>query len=349
MLGKLFGISEEARSEIQKIKNKLSNSDAIDDDLFYKLCNILDKVPNHKFYEKYFGDIRYGWIAYFLHEYGMTSELELVPNIPPNIYEEILSATDIVGSEYIRDRIRVSLEYLNKTIQKDELLLAHNRIDYDVALRNSVKEKHLEITKDYKIATARIKYGDTEQQYDLEKHILNYNYEYELASHLPELKEQIDESFARQLVDLDYKFDKIDKYEYEKEIATFNKKSWHRFSVLVNPKDPSDWEFDIDYNKYFVEWLKDSGYDLPDNVIAETPEDELDSSVIELWFKSTFTSIAAGFLRSESGDSFRSVVASDPASIIIEELQIDKDRLEEVEDEGFKTFVKDLKSRRSYR
>lgn len=347
MFNKLFGISEEIKSEIQTIKNKLQSSDDINTHLFSKLRNLVGDKLNWKFYDKHFGDSRYKWISYYLTYYGM--DTDLMPSILPDNYAALYEATDIIGSQLIREKVRSSLEYMNKGIQKNELLLVHNRIDYEIALRNNSKEKHAELVKKYKITEAHIKYGNVGQEYDLAKHILNYNYDYELETHLPELKSQIDESFARKLVELDFEFNKIDKYEYEKEIHTFDKKSWHRFSVIVNPEDPTDWEFDIDYNTYFVEWLTENGYELPNNLITETPEDELDSVVIEMWFKSTFTSIAAGFLRSESGDSFRSVVASDPASIIIEEVQIDKDKLDGVKDEGFKTFVSELKSRRSYR
>ena len=54
---------------------------------------------------------------------------------------------------------------------------------------------------------------------------------------------------------------KISKRDYEKQRATLEKKIWYNFSVAldIENNDPDIWEFDIDYNNYFVEWLLNNG------------------------------------------------------------------------------------------
>lgn len=349
MFGNLFGISPEVKSEIQKVKNAIATSNNISHHTYKELKRVYNKPLDYKFFEKYFGDYRHFYIYHYFKEYGFNENMLEV--IQDDVYEKIVESLEIIGSSHIREKMKVTLDYIKRKIVKSELLTTYNRVDYEISLLNEPKEKQPELLLNFNIKNTQIKYTEPEQEYDKEKHILNYQYEFEIATNNPELKEQIDEVFARKLVELKYRFGKIDKYEYEKEIATFDKKSWYQFKVVLDEVDPSSWEFDIDYNKYFIELLLEKGYELPQNIIDETPDEELDSMIIEMWFKSTFTSIAAGFLRNDRGHSFRSVVASDPASIIVEEVQIDENSIDEslANDDGFKEFVKNIKKRRSFR
>ena len=236
-----------------------------------------------------------------------------------------------------------------------ELLTAHDSEKPDIEYSSNVKI--LDIEHEYFSKLQPVQLID---DYTYKSKKLTLLKEYDISRGIKD-PEDIEMSYLKKHLHLDYEFNKITSTEYEKKFNTLNKEKWYKFNVNIDEKDPSLWEFDIDYNQYFVDWLIDNGYGLDASVIAQlkedqksdnfefdTLEDAIEHFTVEFWFKNNMTKIVAGFLKADDRNTFRPAVVGEPSATIVEELQID-DSIRENADEGFKEFLEQLKNRKSYK
>jgi hypothetical protein len=64
------------------------------------------------------------------------------------------------------------------------------------------------------------------------------------------------------LLDVDLKHGKLDKIEHEKQVAEVRKEPWVAMpNISWDPSDPSRSFFELDYNSYWVEFLRENGYE----------------------------------------------------------------------------------------
>ncbi|MCM8809900.1 MAG: hypothetical protein NC934_07025 [Candidatus Omnitrophica bacterium] len=105
---------------------------------------------------------------------------------------------------------------------------------------------------------------------------------YETQRKIIEFKEFDEKEKALKLLELDLKFNKIDQITYEREKANILQKPW----VIVkdskfNPEQgTSGFEIELEYNSYFVDFLRKNGYG---NIQSET-------EMIETWLTDLFVS-----------------------------------------------------------
>jgi hypothetical protein len=89
-------------------------------------------------------------------------------------------------------------------------------------------------------------------------------YEYEV------LKYEISDSIKREMavLDLDLKNKKIDAHLYEKKKASLNKEPWVSMpKIHWDPLNNGKTFFELDYNEYFIPYLKDNNYSGSDDEI----------------------------------------------------------------------------------
>lgn len=249
-------------------------------------------------------------------------------------------------------------------ISPKDILDKMGRYKLERDMYHSHESQHTDLMVAYKKEQLEndLSFGDIDV-HTYHSRMLDYDCELEISKS-PKNEEEIKQLYVLKKLENDYECEKISKRDYEKQRATLEKKIWYNFSVAldIENNDPDIWEFDIDYNNYFVEWLLNNGHELPKGFLEQlkldlesgkeefdTFDDAVEHYTIEFWFKNNMTKIVAGFLRSESGETFRSVLADDPAATIVEELQIDESVISESEDESFKEFAKAIKKRKSYR
>ncbi len=104
----------------------------------------------------------------------------------------------------------------------------------------------------------------------------------------------VEEGQARDiaLLDLELRYKKIDKTEYEKKLADIKEQPWVAMpNISWDPADPTKSFFELDYNNYFVTYLRNNGYD-----------GESDTTVVEKWLTDVCRAVATEF--SDTGDSF---------------------------------------------
>lgn len=295
--------------------------------------------------------------------YMEKDELEgLYTTRPKSYYKEMMSIIKERNlSEFIRNRVAFAFgKITEEQFDQAELLVKlHEDLDDAHDLETN------ELTRKYDLDLLALKRKfDSIDEYDYEHQKIEINRKYDLLDN-PKLKEDIDYKYDYFHIENDYEFKKIDSDTQQKRIHTLDKKVWVSFNINVDTdgKDPSAWEFDLDYNRYFVEWLIDNGYGLDPNFeqqlrssiesgeegAFDTVEEGIEHYTIEFWFKNNLTKIVAGFLKSKHGNNFRSVLANDPASTIIEELQLDFGDFSGEPTDEFKDFVDEIKTRKSYR
>ena len=87
----------------------------------------------------------------------------------------------------------------------------------------------------------------------------------------------------------------------------------------------------VDFNDEFVNWLVDFGITLDgtEHEDVDPDSEEYAELLVEKWAKGALMSLAATMLVDDGGDTFRSVVASEPEGTIVQHLEIDRENLEE--------------------
>lgn len=343
MLRRLL-LGSKVQEMVDSIKKKCATGDitSISFNNYFDMVGVRnDPSAKKKAIKKDFGSESYFFFYLFLSAWNLLSR------------EEFETAITVVEYEDLKTFLRA--RYLHKIgeISEYDFKLEVAEYSKSKSLRNSISTERNNIEFKYRQDVLKANLEEeriTQQEYDLG--VINIKYDKEIASSPPEHHSEIELLRKRDILKHELDCQLIEKRQYDKEIATLDKRVWYKFNVVLDSKNPSVWEFDIDYNSYFIEWLKENGYELPPSVKEATSSEELDDTLIEYWFKNNMTRISASFLKSEHGDSFRSVVANDPASVIIEELEFDEDKVERpegMEDLAFAELLKQLKGRRSYR
>ncbi|MCS7316763.1 MAG: hypothetical protein NZZ41_00370 [Candidatus Dojkabacteria bacterium] len=133
-----------------------------------------------------------------------------------------------------------------------------------------------------------ILYENDEERKNLENLKLDLKYgkisEYDYQKRLSIIKNKNDEDLLKlEILELNFKYKKISKYDYEKEKAEILKKPW----VGVSPESGFDetkgkngFLLSLDYNSYFIEMLRESGY-----------TGKNDNEIIDNWFKDVMLSV----------------------------------------------------------
>jgi hypothetical protein len=82
---------------------------------------------------------------------------------------------------------------------------------------------------------------------------------------------------------VELKHHKLDKTEHEKQVAEARKEPWVAMpNISWDPSDPSKSFFELDYNSYFVEFLRDNGY-----------EGASEQEIVEKWLTDVCRSVAS--------------------------------------------------------
>lgn len=143
---------------------------------------------------------------------------------------------------------------------------------------------------------------------------------------------------------------------YQKSLASLNNEKWLNYEIKIDPDAdrPDAFEIQFDYNEEFVQWLKHHGVTLTPQEEESLGEDEsYADKLTEKWVKSSLISLAAGMLQDDGGETFRSVVASEPEAQLVENLEIDSDQLDEMREnlseEDFNKVIEFSKQRKMYR
>lgn len=98
----------------------------------------------------------------------------------------------------------------------------------------------------------------------------------ELEDKMLEIEYDGDELLRKKL-ELSKKRNKISDLEYEKELATLNKKPWFKIKdVIFKDNNPAVGTLDIEWNTFFIQFLTDNGY------TGETEEDIVNKWISEL-------------------------------------------------------------------
>jgi len=85
------------------------------------------------------------------------------------------------------------------------------------------------------------------------------------------------------LLDVELKHHKLDKTEHEKQVAEARKEPWVAMpNISWDPSDPSKSFFELDYNSYFVEFLRENGY-----------EGASEQEIVEKWLTDVCRSVAS--------------------------------------------------------
>lgn len=72
----------------------------------------------------------------------------------------------------------------------------------------------------------------------------------------------------------------------EKEIATENKEPWvNVISVEIDPEDPGNGAFELDFNEYFVAKLVRAGY--------QKKKEDTDNDIVDRWFQAVCKNVLA--------------------------------------------------------
>ena len=96
------------------------------------------------------------------------------------------------------------------------------------------------------------------------------------------LKDYPESDRLLKLNEIDFKHEKIDKFEFEKNEATINKEPWVEIIGFdINSDNPSEGEFKLDWNSYFIEALRDKKF------LAPTEEE-----TVQLWFHEVCKNVA---------------------------------------------------------
>lgn len=125
----------------------------------------------------------------------------------------------------------------------------------------------------------------------------------------------------------------ISYLDYEKSVATLHDKAWFNYQIELDPAEdrPDAFVLNFDFNKQFVNWLVKNEVTLTpyESEGVDPDSEEYDELLVEKWAKSSLISLAATMLAEDGGETFRSVVASEPEGTIVQHLEIDRDNLEE--------------------
>jgi hypothetical protein len=140
-------------------------------------------------------------------------------------------------------------------------------------------------------------------------------------------------NLRKEIIELRYKKGEIGFLDYEKSIHSLEGKKWFNYQIKIDESEdrPEVFELQVDFNDEFVNWLVDFGITLDgtEHEGVDPDSEEYAELLVEKWAKGALMSLAATMLVDDGGDTFRSVVASEPEGTIVQRLEIDRDNLEE--------------------
>lgn len=158
-----------------------------------------------------------------------------------------------------------------------------------------------------------------------------------LKSIMPDSTEEELESaefnLRKEIIELRYKKGEIGFLDYEKSLYSLEGKKWFNYQIKIDESEnrPEAFELQVDFNDEFVNWLVDFGITLDgtEHEDVDPDSEEYAELLVEKWAKGALMSLAATMLVDDGGDTFRSVVASEPEGTIVQHLEIDRENLEE--------------------
>lgn len=174
-----------------------------------------------------------------------------------------LKLAEIQEDDHVQRELRI-LKIQNKYGELNNL---------DLALKIVELTETDQITKQSKILTVKHEHGL----------ISDYDLDVELAKIL---FEKDSKELSLELLKIDKRHHKIETQEYEKRIADINEEPWVAMpNIRWDPADPTQSYFELDYNDYFVTYLKSNGY-----------EGLTDQIVVEKWLNDVCRSVAQDFI-----------------------------------------------------
>jgi len=162
----------------------------------------------------------------------------------------------------------------------------------------------------------------------------------------------------KEIVELRYRNNEIGFLDYEKSLSTLEDKAWFNYQIELDPAEdrPDAFVLNFDFNKQFVEWLVKNEVTLTryESEGVDPDSEEYDELLVEKWAKSSLISLAATMLAEDGGETFRSVVATEPEGTIVQQLEIDHEHLEEyygdnLTPEQIKDIANKTRNRRMYK
>lgn len=229
------------------------------------------------------------------------------------------------------------LEYIELKLKKNMI----SNEEYDLQ-KNTIDFKYHKIdTIDYDLNAIDIKLSYIDN---------NSKNEDDIADIIALKEEKIEKMYEHEMIDIDEKM---------KHLHTLYGEKWFKFEFALdsdvpeNEQTPSTLQVIVDYNKYFIQWLKDSEFALKDEEtenIAMTPEKE-EELLIEKWVNKTIIGMSAALLVDQNDPSvFSSVMANEPEGTIVEKVELDKGKLpDEYNTEEIRNLEKKITNKRWYR
>ena len=143
-----------------------------------------------------------------------------------------------------RSRARAEAEYYLTGLELDLKLIEIEEDDLDQRAIKSLKAQH--------------RHGQL-SEYELDLELAKIN-----------LKNS-EKDLEIELLNIEYKHHKIERAEFEKQSADLREEPWVSMpNISWDPNNPSRSFFELDYNDYFVEYLKKNNYTgLTDEIIVE--------------------------------------------------------------------------------
>jgi len=120
--------------------------------------------------------------------------------------------------------------------------------------------------------------GKTKKIAEAEYYFKGYDLEVELAK----INHDDPDELKKALLDIDLNHKKVTNIEYEKQRATISKEPWVSMpKISWDPINRNKTFFELDYNEYFIQYLKDNGYSGTEDEIMNQWLNDICISVIE--------------------------------------------------------------------
>ena len=189
---------------------------------------------------------------------------------------------------------------LNNIKKQDSL--SHRLNELNISLKyNEIDEYSYEIEKNL------LEYKDDDDKFSMNLLDINHkhgkidDYEYEIEKNKLVNKNSLEELEIEE-VKINYKFHKIEKTVYDKKMADYNGEPYINIpNFSWDPSDPKMSFFELDYNDYFISYLKTNGY-----------SGYSDEHIVEKWLNDVCRSVASDFLQEDP--TFVSSVDIHPAT-----------------------------------
>lgn len=196
---------------------------------------------------------------------GKTKELARIDYYvkEPRHAEELRARLIDDPVEMEKSLLRIQHKY--KVVPADMYELRMFKLEHEFATPEELKKKELEIGWKYKTITER-------------------EYLEGVIEFMPDGKEK-----ELKTLELLYKYHEITEDDYKKQIATLNEKVWWKLSIESTEDGTADIE--LDYNEYFVKFLKDTGHPGSD-----------EGEIVDFYVKDLGRKLATGDLNDDDED-----------------------------------------------